>query len=346
MGANAADLGGCFSLSNPITVVRFEGADCANICTANGGMISTDDPTEICAGNDSPDPINVTLTGNSGTNSAWVITDEDLNILALPTGPPFDLDGAGAGTCLIWHISFEDGLTGAMMNANAADLDGCFGLSNPITVIRNGVNGGAISTDDPTEICAGDGIPDPINVTLTGEEGMNSAWVISDLSGTILALPTGPPFDLEGEGPGICVITHVSYEDGLEGLAVDNNIFGSLSGCFSLSNDIAVTRLTGTDCSDGVNRAIGDDAISISAVYPVPATSEISIVVESKEEFVTTVQIFDLSGKPIIQDQRQVAEGINKFEFDVSNLPDGMFYIAVPNSKGKFTTKRFVKMHN
>ena len=63
---------------------------------------------------------------------------------------------------------------------------------------RTGVNGGEITTNDPTTICAGDGNGDPINVALTGNEGANSGWVITDANGTILGLPPGPPFDLEG----------------------------------------------------------------------------------------------------------------------------------------------------
>ncbi|MEM1219377.1 MAG: T9SS type A sorting domain-containing protein, partial [Bacteroidota bacterium] len=232
VGNNASDLEGCFSLSNSIAVIRNG---------VNGGEISTDDPTEICAGDGIADPIDVTLTGEEGTNSAWVITDDQGNILDLPAGPPFDLEGAGGGTCLIWHLSFEDGLMGAAVGNNATDLDGCFDLSNPIAVVRNGVAGGEITTMDPTEICAGDGVADPIDVTLTGQEGMNSAWVITDDQGNILELPAGPPFDFEGAGSGICLIWHLSFEDGLMGAAVGNNA-SDLVGCFSLSNPITVTR--------------------------------------------------------------------------------------------------------
>ncbi|MFK7810583.1 MAG: T9SS type A sorting domain-containing protein, partial [Saprospiraceae bacterium] len=80
----------------------------------------------------------ITLIGNEGTNSQWVVTDDQGNILGLPPSPEaVNFDDAPAGTCLIWHLSFEDGLEGAMMGANAGDLVGCFNLSNPIEVIRN-----------------------------------------------------------------------------------------------------------------------------------------------------------------------------------------------------------------
>ena len=55
-----------------------------------------------------------------------------------------------------------------------SDIMGCFDLSNPITVTRNGVNGGMLTTtsgDTALTICAGDGVSDAFDVTLTGTEG-------------------------------------------------------------------------------------------------------------------------------------------------------------------------------
>ena len=204
-------------------------------------MISTTDPTTICAGDGQEDLIDVSLANVTGSNSAWVITDVQGNILDLPTAPPFDLEGAGDGVCLIWHLSFEDGLVGAEVGMNANDLEGCFDLSNPIEVVRTGVIGGVLSTEDNTNICVGDGESDAIDVSLEGNFGSNSQWVITDDLGNILALPTNPPFELEGAGGGICLIWHLSFEDGLTGAEVGMNA-NDLEGCFSLSNPIEVVR--------------------------------------------------------------------------------------------------------
>ena len=220
----------------------------AVLIPVNGGEIELADggtETTICVGDGAADPLDVTLTGALGLSTAWVITDDQGNILALPDGPPFDLEEAGAGVCLIWHLSWVGELTGAEVGANANDLGGFFDLSNPITVTRNAVNGGEIqlTEDGATEvtICVGDGEPDPLDVTLTGAEGTNSAWVITDTLGNILALPDGPPFDLEDAGAGICLIWHLSFEDGLTGAEVGANA-ADLVGCFDLSNPITVIR--------------------------------------------------------------------------------------------------------
>ena len=101
---------------------------------------------------------------------------ELLLILALPAAPPFDLEGAGDGTCLVWHLSFEDGLTGAMVGNNAADLQGCFDLSNPITVTRNQPDGGRLTTvsgDTTLTICAGAEESGVGDVSSSGGSGYN-----------------------------------------------------------------------------------------------------------------------------------------------------------------------------
>ena len=111
-------------------------------------------------------------------------------------------------------------------------------------VTRNQPEGGTLSTTDPTTICAGDGIGDPIDVTLDGAVGDNMAWIITDAAtGNILALPPAPPFDLDGAGPGVCDIYNVSYFGPFSGADVGGNI-ADLEGCFDLSNPIVVDRQT------------------------------------------------------------------------------------------------------
>jgi len=125
---------------NPDTendVILSDGCGCIGTlipsCAVEGGeIVFLDGSIEqtICADDANADPLDVNLSGLSGTNQQWVITDAELNILGLPTAPPFDLEGA------IWSLSFEDGLEGATVGANAGDLEGCYDLSNPISVVR------------------------------------------------------------------------------------------------------------------------------------------------------------------------------------------------------------------
>jgi len=231
------------------------GGSCPNICATcdpDGGIIATSDATTICTGNGIDDFIDLTLTDNTGTNSQWVITDATGVILDLPAAPPFNFENVNGGICLIWHLAYEDGLTGTLVGNNATtDLAGCYDLSNSIEVIRNEVDGGMLSIngntgETMTAICI-DGIPDLIDVAVGGTpNGSNFAWVITDDNLNILALPTAPPFDLDGAGVGTCLIWYLAYEDGLTGAVVGENA-ANLTGCFDLSDPITVTR---TCCDD------------------------------------------------------------------------------------------------
>lgn len=131
-GMNANDLQGAFGLSNSLMVTRNE----PNGGTIEGGPFefTIDDTSDFVTG------ITLDDTDVSGTNSTWVITDDQGNILGLPPTLEavggVDFNGAGAGICLIWYLRYEDGLTGLETGMNAANLDGCFNLSNSIQVTR------------------------------------------------------------------------------------------------------------------------------------------------------------------------------------------------------------------
>lgn len=258
----------------------------------------------------------MTLTGAEGANSAWVITDPNGNILGLPAGPPFDLEGAGTGTCLIWHISFEDGLTGVEVGANAGDLEGCYALSNPITVTRTGVSGGAITTANgqlEQNLCLNDGEPDLVDVVLEGAEGTNSGWVITDTDGNILGLPAAPPFDFSEAGEGVCLIWHLSFEDGLTGVEVGANA-ADLEGCFSLSNPITVTR---------TNNAICETECLAPATSTATATSPTSVFIDWAD--ISKAYIYVVYYRPVGTEDWKFAS-VYKSRRTIKNLLPGTRY--------------------
>ena len=236
--SNLSEIVGKYDLSNYIEVVRQE----TEAATLSGG------PFEFCVGDGLADNIPegaISVSGGAGSNSAWVVTDDQGNILGLPPSPyVVNFDGAGQGTCLVWYLTFEDGLQGAAAGNNAADLEGCFSLSNPISVLRNQPDAGTIS-GGPFEFCVGDGIADNIpegSINVSGGTGTNSAWVVTDDQGNILGLPPSPyVVNFDGAGEGTCLVWYLRYEDGLEGLEAGNNA-NDLVGCFDLSNPISVIR--------------------------------------------------------------------------------------------------------
>ncbi|HKK12707.1 MAG TPA: T9SS type A sorting domain-containing protein [Flavobacteriaceae bacterium] len=241
---NLSDILGRFDLSDEYIDVIVQQKPTGG--TLEGG------PFEFCVGDGIADNIpegSITLSGNMGTNSQWVVTNQDgSTILALPNNyTDVDFDGAPAGTCLVWHLMYEDGLTGLEVDAATEDLMGCFEFSNSVTVIRRHTEGGTLE-GGPFEFCVGDGETDNIPegaITLSGNEGTNSQWVVTNEDGTnIMGLPENSYTEVNfDEAPaGICLVWHLSYEDGLEGLEVGNDL-ADLMGCFDLSNSVTVIRI-------------------------------------------------------------------------------------------------------
>lgn len=241
MGGNLDDLGGLFDLSNFVTVNR----NALNAGTLSGGpyMFSVDGTPDMVSG------ITLDDTNLNGSNQGYVITDADLNILGLPPTleavEGVDFDAAGIGVCLIWHITYEDGITGLAMGENAADLDGFFALSNAVRVYRN-PNAGVLSGGPYTFTV--DGTPDMvsgISLDSSNATGTNRTWVITDDQGNILGLPPTldavEGVDFDAAGVGVCFIWYMRYEDGLTGLAMGNNV-DDLEGLYGLSNSVMVTR--------------------------------------------------------------------------------------------------------
>jgi len=270
----------------------------------------------ICI-DDEADPITVTMDGTgSGPNSSFFITDAmSGEILAVPgNNGPFDLNGAGGGVCEIWYIVYEDGLTGLGMGSNIDDLDGCFDLSNAITVTRNVTDGGGIALADgstETSICV-DGVGDPIEVIRDGNAtGSNRTFIITDAnSGEILGIPGNDgPFDLDGAGDGVCEIWYLAYEDGLEGLAMGNNIT-DLEGCYDLSNPVTVIRQSpdgGTVATTGgateFTACAGDVVVPVSFSTTATALSYWYVITDADDNILESmnsigVTELDLSGAP------------------------------------------------
>lgn len=143
------------------------------VSNPDGGVISAEETT-VCIGSSLETAYNVNLTGASNDNSQWVITDTDLNIVALPAGEPLDLSGLDQDTdYLIWHLSYSD-ISGAAIGANAGDLEGCFDLSNLIMIRKEECCTLSVNMGEDQTICEGE------SATITG---IAENFVVCDASG-------------------------------------------------------------------------------------------------------------------------------------------------------------------
>ena len=249
-GMNTSGLSGVFDLSNSITVNRNALAG----ATISGGPF-----TFVVNGMaDNISGITVDESNVNGMNTTFIVTDADGNILGLPPTTTalegVDFDEAGSGVCFIYHLTYQDGLQGLSPGMNIDDLDMSGStISNAITVYR--IDAPTL-TGGPFTFTVGDGIADNLADGAIAVEGGfaidgMSGWVITDDAGNILGLPpsfTAPDFDDAGEG--VCLVWYITYGEGLQGLAVGNNV-GDLVGTYELSNSVTVNRIIAPEISGG-----------------------------------------------------------------------------------------------
>ena len=184
----------------------------APTCNNEAGAITFADGSTtqtITAGDGIPDPLAVVQTSTTvGSNFVFLITETDGTILKLDFGTgPFDLEGAGTGTCLIWYLAYEDGIVNASPGKNANNLMGCFDLSNALTVVREAptVNKGLITSPNGNQVsvCQTTGGASTVSVTLNYATPLGKvAYVLTDKDFNILAIQDDATFDFSSMAPG------------------------------------------------------------------------------------------------------------------------------------------------
>lgn len=303
------------------------------IQAVDGGTLSGGPSFEFCVGDDEEDHVSgVSVSGNMGTNSQWVVTSPEGKILGLPPTPEaVNFDGAGAGTCILWHLSYEDGLYGLEMGKNTNDFMGTYDFSDSIYVYRSQPDAGEL-TGGPFAFTV-DGETDNVyGIAITGSRsGSNSTFVVTSPEGEILGIPPSLDavmgIDFDGAGAGTCLIWHLRYEDGLYGLEMGKNS-SDLMGCYDFSNYIEVVR------SDAV---AGKSEVTL---YPMPAIDVLNVSLKSFGTTDVNVSISDLGGNVIRSSQERVSNQV--LALDVQSIPSGLYILQIMNNKGQRVSKKVV----
>ncbi len=256
--SNINSLDGCFDFSQAVEVIK---TDCTTECMPVGGLL-LGGPFTFCQNDNDPDDINasqIILENNEGPLDQWVIIDENEVIVAIPNDLfAFDFMSLGLGDFQLVNVSYEAGLIGLLIGNSINNLEGCWGVSNPIAIYNNdclvpcNVVGSNLSSPS-FEFCVGDGTPDLIGenqIVSSGGSGAMSTWIITDTNGQILSLPANYwDVDFDNSPVGTCLIWELLFDPGLQGAVIGSNI-NNLVGCFALSNSIEVLRV---DCSNPID---------------------------------------------------------------------------------------------
>ncbi len=282
---------------NFIAVVREE---------VDGGTISTTDnetSVSVCSGDEVADEVIFANSSTSMGTLRLIITDEEGEIIGLPNGFTVDFNDAPPGICRAYNVTFTGSFTAQLGDqlATAQLSDGCFDVSDSfVTVTRENVDGGTISTDDgatTVQFCAGDGNPDEITFTGTSPVNGGNRLVITDDMGEIIGLPSGFTVDFDVAGPGTCRAYNVAFTGNFTAATGIQISDAQLSdGCFDISdNFVTVIR----DNVDGGTIVTVDNETSISICPGDGNADEISFANSTTSEGFLRLVITDDNGKII-----------------------------------------------
>jgi hypothetical protein len=324
---------GCWDISSTAITVDRTAVNAGTVAMPNGSTTRY-----TCPGDGVSDVVNFTTTSTFSGTYRYIVTDDQNNILGLPPGNSVDVEGAGEGACRIWGVAFTGNFTAQLgMNAATAMLsDGCYGLSsNYITTNRFVPDGGTVTTTDSlttTTVTVGDGIAD-LRSFLSHDASLSKfAFVVTDDQNNILGLPPGNTVNFEDAGPGICRVWGLAYTGNLLAQLGDNAAAIELSNdCFDLSdNYVTVIRV---DNLTDPNPPTGAKLLN-AGVHPNPVSTNATLLLdlgETPADASSTVLVYDLSGRLVLQRQFDTFEGKNYLDLDVSGLRGGMYRVSVRN---------------
>jgi hypothetical protein len=280
-----------------------------NLCDVVAGTIATSSPlANLCAGDNSPDLIEVDVQGNSGFAGVFGIVDQANNVMGSSQTGSFNVNNLPSGTYRIKHMSYAQGVNPIV--SNASELEGCYALSNTIFFTVDRVEGGVIFTNESTQVCGDDGQPSTIEIELSGNEGENSRWVVLNSNFTeVIAAANTPNFDFDNLGVGVYRVVHVSYANGVNLGEVDPQ---NIQGCLDVSNTLTMVV---QNCSSNLSQ------------YTAGSSASILFTPEVQGDY--RVELLDLNGRVLIHlylgeiDANQEM----RLEWNASQLASGIYLI-------------------
>jgi hypothetical protein len=84
--------------------------------------------------------------------------------------------------------------------------------------------------------------------------------------------------------------------------------------------------------------------VIIQAISPNPTEGDVQIKLDSWTKQTVDFNFSDITGKTIYSEKRDVEKGLNRLDFEVFHLPQGVYFIQTNVGKGKDVPTKFVKM--
>jgi len=314
----------------------------------NAGLLefpSGDLEIEVCVDGNTATSVNIDLIGTAvGSFQNWIIADQTtFEILDINQQPPFNITDIDREALRIYHVSYEAHFNGLRNGDFVFDLDGCFDLSNSVTINRNYAETAFLFTDTGSslvEYCANGGgtySPTDIIFSIGDNIGANEGWILVDVdTDVIIDLPSGPPFLFDTMTATTANLHHIRYNDGVSGLTV-GLLYSDILGCFSASNPIVFERIESVECDMLLNT---EDVIlnTVVSIYPNPMENEFTLDFNNSSDI--RLEVFDALGKKVIE-----KEHLSKItKINLNQFSSALFFIKLTNKvSGESIMKKIIK---
>ena len=123
-----------------------------------------------------------------------------------------------------------------------------------------------------------------------------------------------------------------------------NGAFSS-SSCYSLQVSLSAGNWLRTGETDGQVQEIEIPFEFVNAafgMFPNPAANQLTVEVPMEADADVQVAILDPSGRVALQQRRLLSKGDNQMQFDVHQLPNGVYFVQVRNGEQSSTRKLVV----
>ncbi|MDX1913439.1 MAG: M43 family zinc metalloprotease [Saprospiraceae bacterium] len=116
--------------------------------------------------------------------------------------------------------------------------------------------------------------------------------------------------------------------------------------CYTLKASRSSTAYREDGSTDGVEEEISLDVAFENAgfgLFPNPASAQVTVEVPIVADGNVQVSIIDPSGKVALSQQQTLTKGENRFNFDTSSLPNGVYFVQVRNGEISKTRKLIIQ---
>ncbi len=93
------------------------------------------------------------------------------------------------------------------------------------------------------------------------------------------------------------------------------------------------------DNTSGVNEYPGSNGLTLLGAYPNPANHFTNIKYSINESSIVSVNVFDLSGRVVLNSTEQLSAGNHEIKVSLKDIPSGNYYYTIKTDRGTLTSK-------